>query len=113
MPAGLWGEATGGLKNKDPFWSDMTLNRNFRTYYILRDNGSTRLIEENEAWAAGGTLNFETGKLLNTISFGTEYFLSAPVESSVSTPGTGLLKPIQDTISALGQAFIRGPSGNR
>jgi len=91
----------------------MTLIGNFRTYYFLRDNGSTRPIEENEAWAAGGTLNFETGKLLNTISFSTEYFLSAPVESSVSTPGTGLLKPIQDTISVLGQAFIRGTFGEQ
>jgi hypothetical protein len=113
LPDGLWGKAAGWLKNKDPFWSDMTLSGNFRTYYFLRDNGTTGLIEENEAWAAGGTLNFETGKLWNTVSFGTEYFLSAPVDASDSTPGTGLLKPIQDTISVLGQAYIRGTFGEQ
>jgi len=35
---------------------DAHANANFRTYYFLRDNGITALIEENEAWAAGGTV---------------------------------------------------------
>lgn len=112
-PTGLWDQATDWLKDKSPFWSDMILSANFRTYYFLRDNGTTRPIEENEAWAGGGTVNFETGKLWDSISFGAEYFLSAPIDAPDSTPGTGLLKPIQSTISVLGQGYVRGTFGKQ
>lgn len=112
LPEGLWSRAADRLKDKSAFWSDMTLSGNFRTYYFLRDNGTTRLFD-NEALAAGGTINFESGKLWDTISFGAEYFLSAPVSASDSTPGSGLLKPIQDTISVLGQGYMRGTFGKQ
>ncbi len=113
LPVGLWKSAADGLKELDPFWSDMKLNGNFRTYYFLRDNGTTRIIKENEASVTGGILNFESGKLWKTISLGAEYFLSAPINASDSTPGSGLLKLDQGTISVMGQAYVRGSFGKQ
>lgn len=112
-PPARWQGLADLITGKHSFWSDMTLDGNFRSYYFLRDNGTTSVIERNQAWASGGTLNFESGRLWDTISLGAEYFLSAPIDASDTTPGSGLLKPIQDPISVLGQAFVRGTFGEQ
>ena len=111
-PAALL-DSLGWLDEMSPFWSDMRVDANFRSYYFLRDNGTTALIDENEAWAAGGTLNFESGKLWNRISIGGEYFASVPIDASDNTPGSGLLQPIQNTISTFGQAYVRATLGEQ
>jgi hypothetical protein len=112
-PDALSGSISEWLDDLSPFWSDAHANANFRTYYFLRDNGITALIEENEAWAAGGILNFESGKLWNILSVGGEYFASVPIDASDSMPGSGLLKPIQNTISTFGQGYVRGVFGKQ
>lgn len=89
----------------------MTLDGNFRSYYFLRENTPTSIIETNQAWATGGVLNFESGAFGEYFTVGAEYFLSAPVDASDSQPGTGLLKPIQEPISVMGQAYVRGRFG--
>ncbi len=112
-PAAILGSLSGWLAEMPPFWSDMRVDANFRSYYFLRDNGTTALIEENKSWAAGGTLNFESGKLWNIISVGGEYFASVPIDASDNTPGSGLLQPIQSTISTFGQAYVRATLGEQ
>jgi len=112
-PAASPGSLSEWLEEMPPFWSDMRVDANFRSYYFLRDNGTTALIAENKAWAAGGTLDFESGKLWNIISVSGEYFASVPIDASDNTPGSGLLQPIQNTISTFGQAYVRGTFGEQ
>jgi hypothetical protein len=112
-PPAQWKGLAEIIADKHTFWSDMKLAGNFRTYYFLRENTPTSLIETNEAWAGGGMINFESGRLWETISFGAEAFLSAPINASDSKPGTGLLEPIQDPIAVIGQAFVRGTFGEQ
>lgn len=75
---GRWTGLYELIVDKPPVLSDMKLDLNFRTYYFLRDNGTPSLIEKNQAWAAGGTVNFESGLFAEYFSVGTEAFLSAP-----------------------------------
>lgn len=112
-PDALLSSISDWLDESTSFWSDMRLDANFRTYYFLRDNGSISLVDKSEAWAAGGTLNFESGKLWNMVSVGAEYFASVPIDAADITPGSGLLKPIQDTISTFGQGYLRGTFGEQ
>ncbi len=111
----LLGPFKNFLKQFPPFLSDMRLDGNFRTYYFLRDNGNTvpSALEKNEAWAGGGSIKLQSGLLWDTISVGGEYFASIPIDASDSRPGTGLLKPIQDTISVFGQAYGRATFGEQ
>jgi len=108
-----WESLAKLLAGKHSFWSDMRLAGNFRSYYFLRDNTATSVIARNEAWASGGPLDFESGTFGEYFTVGAEYFLSAPIDASDTTPGTGLLKPIQDPISVLGQTFVRGTFGEQ
>jgi len=99
----------------EPPPAGMTLDANLRTYNFLRDNGDTvpRALKKNEAWAGGASINLETGLLWDTVSVGAEYFGSFPIDAPDSRPGTGLLKPIQDSISVFGQAYVRGAFGEQ
>lgn len=106
-PFGRW------LDKPSPFWSHMRFDVNFRTYYFLRDNGADAFVEESEAWAGGGTLDFESGKLWHRISIGGEYFASVPIDAPENSPGTGLLQPIQKTISTFGQGYVRATFGDQ
>ena len=58
-------------------------------------------------------MGFESGKFLDHFSLGGEYFLSAPIHAPRSKPGSGLLEPVQNTISVMGQGFLRGTFGEQ
>ncbi len=111
----LLGALEEALKPLPPFLSDTTLDANIRTYYFFRDNGDTvpSALQKNEAWAGGGSVRLQSGLLWKTLSVGGEYFTSIPIDAPDSRPGTGLLKPIQDTISVFGQAYVRGTFGKQ
>ncbi len=111
----LLGSFSDYLEQFHPFLSDMTLDANFRSYYFLRDNGDLvpPAIARNEAWAGGGSISLQSGLLWDTVSVGGEYFASIPIDASDGSPGSGLLKPIQSTISVLGQAYVRGTFGEQ
>lgn len=110
-PPGVWENLEQIIADQPPFWADMSLAANLRSYYFYRDNVGP--IPTNEAWAAGGTLRFESGKILERFSLGGEYFLSAPLHAPDSKPGTGLLEPVQDSISVMGQGFVRAQVGEQ
>ena len=114
-PTGLLSAFSDHLEQFPPFLSDLMLDANFRSYYFLRDNGDVMppLITRNEAWAGGGSISLQSGLLWDTVAVGGEYFASIPIAASDSRAGTGLLKPIQDTISVLGQAYVRATFGEQ
>jgi len=111
----LLGSLKDYLKIAPPFLSDLTLDVNFRTYDFYGANGDKvpSAIEKNEAWAGGGSINLESGLLWDAISVGGEYFASLPISAPDSRPGTGLLKPIQNSIFVLGQAYVRATLGEQ
>ncbi len=89
-----------------PFIADMRLDLNSRSYYFLRDLDSN-IITMSEALATGGSIRIESGWAWDRVSVGAEYFGSFHVAGPDSRPGSGLLKPIQQSFDVLGQAFIR------
>lgn len=83
-----------------------------RSYYFLRelDTGTADAAEvprKRETWALGGSVAAESGRLWDTVSVGGEYFASLPAYAPDRWSGSGLLKPTQESISVLGQAYLR------
>jgi len=96
--------ARAQLDPSDPFIKDAKAGYNARTYYMNRDNtnGTT-----NEAWAFGGAVFGRTGYWRDTVQFGGTYYFSLPVYAPKDKDGTTLLRPGQESISVLGEAYAR------
>lgn len=94
------------MKDTLPFLRDSKAAINFRSYY--RDNitnttpGSSGW---NEAWAAGGSVAWESGRLFDLISGGMVLYTSFPVYAPLAHDGTGLLLPGQQQYGVLGQLY--------
>src|SRR6478672_4222740 len=104
-PLTLFPQIREQLKDAPAFLRDSKAGINFRTYF--RDNisnASTGAVW-NEAWAAGGSVAFETGRLFDLISGGFVLYTSFPVYAPIEHDGTGLLKPGQQQYGVLGQLY--------
>jgi hypothetical protein len=90
------------LQTRPPFLRDTELVAHFRTYYLDRHNlnGS-----ENQAWAAGGWLQYRSGWLLDTFQLGATLYTSQPLYAPEDKDGTGLLAPGQEGYTVLGEAY--------
>ncbi|UHD17626.1 OprD family outer membrane porin [Thiocapsa bogorovii] len=79
------------------------LGGQFRTYYLerLRD-GAT----DSQAWAAGGSLGFKSGLWRERVGFGLTLYTSQPVYAPKDKPGSGLLAPVQDGYTVLGESYL-------
>ncbi|MBS0525860.1 MAG: OprD family outer membrane porin [Proteobacteria bacterium] len=104
-PLMLFPQIREQLKDAPAFLRDSKAGINFRTYY--RDNVSNAPSGAawNEAWAAGGSVAFETGRLFDLISGGFVLYTSFPVYAPLDHDGTGLLKPGQQQYGVLGQLY--------
>ena len=92
------------------FLGDSTLDFNFRTYYLERnrDEGADSL-----AWAIGGALEYRSGLWRDRIGIGATLYTSQPLYAPDQKPGTGLLAPVQDGYTVLGESYvIVKPFGN-
>ena len=93
---------------QDPFLRDAKAGFNARTFYMdVDDRSKPPAVTQKEAWAIGGKLYGLTGWWRETLQLGASYYLSAPLYAPEDKDGTGLLKPGQDTISVIGEAFAR------
>jgi hypothetical protein len=92
-PQGLASELLDGAK----------FGGQFRTYYLerLRD-GAT----DSQAWAAGGSLSFESGLWRERLGFGATLYTSQPVYAPKDKPGFGLLAPVQEGYTVLGESYL-------
>ncbi|MGB5734197.1 MAG: OprD family outer membrane porin [Thiohalocapsa sp.] len=92
-PKGLVSELLAGAK----------FGGQFRTYYLerLRD-GAT----DSQAWAAGGSLGFKSGLWRERLGFGVTLYTSQPVYAPKDKPGSGLLAPVQDGYTVLGESYL-------
>ncbi|HLG49918.1 MAG TPA: OprD family outer membrane porin [Reyranella sp.] len=104
-PLTLFPQIREQLKDTPAFLRDSKAGINFRSYY--RDNVSNASTGAawNEAWAAGGSVAFETGRLFDLISGGFVLYTSFPVYAPLDHDGTGLLKPGQQQYGVLGQLY--------
>jgi hypothetical protein len=89
------------LQDLPPFLRDSRLDLHLRTYYFdrLRFDRS-----ENEAWAYGGWLDYQTGWLADVLSLQATVFTSQKILGLVSRDGTRLLRPDQKPYTVLGVA---------
>jgi hypothetical protein len=104
-PLTLFPQIREQLKDAPDFLRDSKAGINIRSYY--RDNVSNASTGAawNEAWAAGGSVAFETGRLFNLLSGGFVLYTSFPVYAPLDHDGTGLLKPGQQQYGVLGQLY--------
>ena len=85
-----------------PFLGDTELNALFRSYYFNRTkpDGS-----ENEAWAFGGWISYQSGWLADTFAMGASLYGSAPLYAPNDKDGTLLLQPGQRGYYVPGQGW--------
>ncbi len=105
-PSTLFPQIREQVKDAPAFLRDSKAGINFRSYY--RDNISNAqggASSWNEAWAAGGSVSFETGKFFDLISGGMVLYTSFPLYAPIDHDGTGLLKPGQQQYGVLGQLY--------
>lgn len=90
------------LRELPPFIRDMNLDLKPRTYYFHR----TRKDNSQEiAWALGGSLAYESGKIYDIFHMGAEVFTSQKLYGPSDKDGTMLLKPGQESYTALGTLY--------
>jgi outer membrane porin, OprD family len=90
------------LEKLPPFIRDTDLNLHFRTFYFDRVNPDDSV---NEAWAAGGWLEYRSGWLFDTFRMGAVGYTSQPLYAPDDKDGTQLLETGQEGITVLGQAY--------
>lgn len=91
-----------GMSTLPPFLRDTDLNVRFRTFYFNRQNDDDTA---NEAWAAGGWVQYASGWLLDTFAIGSTYYTSLPLYAPDDCPGSLLLTPGQNAIGVVGEAW--------
>ena len=105
-PLTLFPEIRQELSDAPALFRDSKFGINFRSYYrdqVTNSTGSPTAI--NEAWAAGGSLAFETGRILDRLWGGAVFYTSLPLYAPAEYDGTGLLLPRQLGYDVVGQAY--------
>jgi hypothetical protein len=91
------------LKDADPFFRDTDLNIHLRTYY--RGVQTTTPGKSQEAWAAGGWLEYKSGWWMDTLQVGGTLFGTGAIYAPDNRDGTGLLKAGQEGFAVPGIAY--------
>ena len=95
------------LKDTPAFFRDTKFGLNIRTYYFFRDNYPDKSPQENEAWALGGSVYYQSGWFLDRFSVGSVLYTSWPLYGPDDKDGTLLLKPGQEDYTVVGQLYGR------
>ena len=95
-------ELDAGMGPLTSFLRDTALTLHLRTFYF---DGTQNTGTENEAWAGGGWLGYQSGWLLDTFAMGATLYGSAPFYAPADKDGTILLAPGQKGYYALGEAW--------
>jgi len=101
---GLFPYIKDNISGLPPFISDSHLEINTRSFYFDRSNSDE---SENVAWALGGSLNYESGRIKDIFSIGAELFTSQKLYGPEDKGGTQLLKPVQESFTVLGRAYAK------
>jgi hypothetical protein len=90
------------LQDLPPFFRDTKLLLKARSFFFRRDKLDS---SENEAWALGGSVAYESGWFKDRLKVGAEFFTSQKLHGPLGKDGTGLLAPRQHHYNVLGQAY--------
>jgi hypothetical protein len=86
-----------------PFFRDTILNFEPRVYYFDRRRDTP---PDSLTLAIGGALEYRSGLWLDRIGIGATLYTSQKIHGPDDKPGSGLLQPIQQGFSVLGEAFL-------
>lgn len=90
-------------KEQGPFFRDGQVKFDFRTYSF----DATRAPEqEPQSWAAGGQLNYRSGRWRDVLSVGASWYGSYEINGNDDAGGSALVQPNGDNISVIAQAFV-------
>ncbi|MGI9240422.1 MAG: OprD family outer membrane porin [Verrucomicrobiales bacterium] len=93
----------GKFPATDDWLQDSSLMVRSRSYYRYRDEGNGNI---REAFATGGSIEFESGWLHDTFRLGLTGFTSQKLHGDADRDGTGLLQLGQRGYTALGEAYL-------
>jgi hypothetical protein len=85
------------------FLGDSRLKVQIRSYYLERDRD---LEPDSLAWALGGSINYQSGMWRDRVGAGATFYTSQPLYAPADKPGSGLLAPVQDGYSVLGESYL-------
>jgi hypothetical protein len=80
---------------------------NPRSYYRDQATAKSTGTTISEAWAGGGSIAFETGRLFDVVSVGTVVYATFPLYAPLDRGNTGLLQPDQAGFAVAGQLYGR------
>lgn len=109
-PLTLFPALRDDMRDLPAFLRDSKVDLHMRSYY--RDvvtatsvTGAPNGRRVEEAWAAGGSLSLQTGRLFGVLSGGAVLYTSLPLYAPPQYDGTGLLLPGQLGYAVLGQLY--------
>jgi hypothetical protein len=105
-PLTLFPKARDQLQDLPPFLRDSKVGLDPRSYYrdVVTSSPGDK-VTVKEAWAAGGSVSFETGRLFDVISGGAVFYTSLPLYAPLPYDGTDLLLPGQLGYDVVGQLY--------
>jgi hypothetical protein len=103
----LFPEMRDQMKDAPAFVRDSKFSINPRSYYIDQVTNKPTKVSVSEAWAGGGSLAAETGRLFDILSFGTVVYATFPLYAPLGYGDTGLLQPDQGGFAVPGQLYAR------
>lgn len=95
------------MKDAPAFVRDSTWSINPRSYYFDQVTNKPTKVTVSEAWAGGGAIAAETGRLFDVLSFGTVVYATFPIYAPLGYGNTGLLQPDQGGFAVAGQLYAR------
>ena len=99
-----WKDWLAENENLSPFIRDSDVKLHLRNYYLNRED-----FEDNdlETWAQGGYLRLVTGRAADILSFGGTVYGSYRLYGPEDKDGALLLKPGQENITVVGEAYAQ------
>lgn len=85
------------------FFDDAKFHFNPRSYYFHRKFSDGH---QSEAFAIGGAFGLESGYLSDLLRIGITGYTSQKIHGPADRPGSGLLRPEQQSYTALGEAYV-------
>lgn len=95
------------LQDTPAFLRDSKFDINLRSYYRDVVTNAPKSVTVNEAWATGGWISVQTGRVLDVLSAGAVLYTSLPLYAPIQYDGTGLLLPGQLGYAVVGQLYGR------